>query len=139
MAQAEIKWTGRGEFVGTDSTRHSVVMSTQDEDNGTGMKPSELLLVALGGCTGVDVVSILRKRRHELTGLNIEVTGEQDPDPPWTYRKIHLEFTLSGRGLSEPAVERAIKLSEEKYCSISATISGVAEVTTSFRIIEDEA
>lgn len=139
MARAEIRWTGRGEFVGTDSTKHSVVMSTQDEENATGMKPSELLLVGLGGCTGVDVVSILRKRRQELTGLSIEVTGEQDPDPPWTYRKIHLEYTLRGKGLSEPAVERAIKLSEEKYCSISTTISGVAEVTTSFRIVEDEA
>ena len=138
MAQATIKWTGKGQFVGTDSTRHSVVMSTQDEDNATGMKPSELLLVALAGCTAVDVVSILKKRRQDLASLEIEATGEQDPTPPWVYRKIHLEYRLRGSGLSEEAVERAITLSEEKYCSIRATISDKAEVTSSYTIAQED-
>jgi putative redox protein len=138
VAKATVKWTGKGQFVGTDSTRHSVVMSTQDEENATGMKPSELLLVALGGCTGVDVVSILKKRRQNLTSLEIEVTGEQDADPPWVYRKIHLEYRLHGSGLSSKIVERAISLSEEKYCSIRVTIAGTAEVTSSYTIAEDD-
>jgi putative redox protein len=138
VAKATVKWTGKGQFVGTDSTRHSVVMSTQDEENATGMKPSELLLVALGGCTGVDVVSILKKRRQNLTSLEIEVTGEQDADPPWVYRKIHLEYRLHGSGLSSKTVERAISLSEEKYCSIRVTIAGTAEVTSSYTIAEDD-
>ena len=138
MAEATVKWTGKGEFVGTDSTKHSLIMSTQDEENGTGLKPSELLLLSLGGCTGVDVVSILKKRRQDLTGLEIDVTGEQDRDPPWTYRKIHLEYKIRGRGLSERAVERAIYLSEEKYCSVRSTILGTAEVTHSYTITEDE-
>jgi len=124
--------------VGTDSTKHSLVMSTQDEENGTGLKPSEVLLIALGGCTGIDVVSILKKGRRNLTGLEIQLTGEQDPDPPWTFRKIHLEYRLTGRGLSREAVERAIRLSEEKYCSVRATISGIAELTSGYTLVQDE-
>ena len=124
--------------MGTDSTKHSMVMSTQDEENGTGLKPSEVLLIALGGCTGVDVVSILRKARQNVTSLEIQLTGEQDADPPWTFRKIHLEYRLTGRGLSREAVERAIRLSEEKYCSVRATISGIAEVTSSYTLLQDE-
>lgn len=138
MAQATVKWTGSGQFVGTDSTKHCMVMSTQDEENGTGLKPTEVLLLALGGCTGVDVVSILKKGRQNLTGLEIQVTGEQDPDPPRTFRKIHIEYRLTGRGLSREAVERAIRLSEEKYCSVRATISGVAEVTSAYTLVQDE-
>jgi putative redox protein len=138
MAQATVKWTGGGQFVATDSTKHSLVMSTQDEENSTGLKPSELLLIAIGGCTGVDVVSILRKGRQNLTGLEIELTGEQDPNPPWTYRKIHIMYRLTGQGISKEAVERAIRLSEEKYCSVRATVSAVAEVTSGYTLLEDE-
>jgi len=138
VARATVKWVGKGEFVGTDSTRHSVVMSTQDEENATGMKPSEVLLVALGGCTGVDVVSILKKRRQDVTGLEIELTAEQDPDPPWTFRRISAHYTLRGSNLSESAVQRAIQLSEEKYCSVGTTLSGVAEMTSIFTILDDE-
>jgi putative redox protein len=138
VAQAIIKWTGGGQFVATDSTKHSLVMSTQDEENDTGLKPSELLLIALGGCTGVDVVSILKKRRQNLSGLEIQLTAEQDPNPPWTFRKIHLEYRLTGRGLSKEAVERAIRLSEEKYCSVQATISAIAEVTSGYTLLQDE-
>ncbi len=139
MAQVNVKWIGKGQFVGTDSTRHSLVMSTQDQQNGIGLKPADLLLVSLGGCTGIDVVSILGKRRQNLTDLEINVTAEQDSSPPWTFRRIHLAYTVYGKGLSKHTVERAIKLSKEKYCPVSATISAVAELTTSFRIIEDEA
>jgi len=138
VAQAIVKWIGKGQFMGTDSTKHSMVMSTQDEENATGLKPSEVLLVALGGCTGVDVVSILKKSRQELRDLEIELTGEQDPDPPWAFHRIHLEYTLRGPRLSEEAVARAIRLSEEKYCSVRATISGVAELSSSFTIVKDE-
>lgn len=138
MAEAMVKWTGSGQFVGTDSTKHSLVMSTQDEENGTGLKPSEVLLIALGGCTGVDVVSILKKARQNLASLEIQLTGEQDPDPPWTFRKIHVEYRLTGRGLSTETVERAIRLSEEKYCSVRATISEIVEVTSGYTLLQDE-
>jgi len=137
MAQVKVTWVEKGQFVGTDSTRHSLVMSTQDEENATGLKPSELLLLALGGCTGVDVISILRKKRQRVTGLEIHVTGQQDADPPWAFRQIHLEYVIRGRDLSEQAVKRAIQLSEERYCSVRATISGVAQITSSYRLVED--
>jgi putative redox protein len=136
MAHAKVTWFGGKQFVGVDSSKHSVVMSTQDEANATGMKPSELLLVALAGCTAVDVVQILEKKRQDLSGLEINVKGEQEQDPPWAYRHIHLEYVVSGRGIKEKAVADAIRISEEKYCSVRATVSGVAEVTTSFRVVE---
>jgi putative redox protein len=137
VAHATVKWKGDGEFVGTDSTRHSTVMSSGDGGLATGVNPSELLLIALGGCTAIDVVSILRKRREKLCSLEIRIEGEQDPDPPWKYNRIHLSYTLHGRELSEAGVRRAIKLSERKYCSVRATICGTAEVTSSYEIVSE--
>jgi putative redox protein len=133
-----VTWLHKRQFVGTDSTNHSVVMSSQDEDNAVGMSPSQLLLVGLGGCTGYDVVNILEKKRQHLTGLDITVTGEQEPFPPWTYRKIHIHYGLQGRGLKEKAIRDAIKISERKYCSVAATVRAAAEITFDYTIVEDE-
>ena len=133
-----VTWVQKRQFVGSDSSKHSVVMSSQDEENGTGMKPSDLLLVGLGGCTGYDVVDILLKKRQQLTGLEVVVTGEQDAEPPWPYRKIHVHYTLRGKGLREKAVQDAIALSEEKYCSVAATVRDVAEITNEYTIVEEE-
>jgi putative redox protein len=138
MAQARITWVEKKQFVGTGSTNHSLVISTQDEENATGLSPSELLLLALGGCTSVNVISILHKKRQVVTGLDVHITGQQDADPPWTFRQIHLEYVIRGREISEQAVQRAIQLSEEKYCSVGATISGVAQLTSSYRLVEDD-
>jgi len=135
-SHAQVKWVDKLEFVGTDSTRHSLVMSSQDEENGTGLKPSELLLLGLGGCTAVDVVNIMRKKRQAVTGLEINVRGEQDEDPPWTFRHIHLEYVVRGKGLSEKGLAQAIELSEEKYCSVKNSLA--CEVTSSYRIVEEE-
>jgi putative redox protein len=136
MANATVRWVTGKQFIATDSTRHSIVLSTADV--GVGMKPSELLLVALGACTAVDVVEILAKKRTTLTSLEIQVTGEQDVDPPWTFRKFHIHFYLKGKGLTEKAVAQAIQLSDEKYCSVAATVRGTAPITTDFEIIPDE-
>lgn len=135
---AQVIWFGKRQFVGIDGTKHSVVMSAQDEENGTGMSPAQLLLVALGGCTAYDVVSILEKKRQRLTGLEITVTGEQEADPPWPYRKIHVHYLVRGRGLQEKAVREAIELSEQKYCSVAATLRGSAEITYDYAIVEEE-
>ena len=132
MSNATVKWIGGKKFVGTDSTNHSVVISTPDE--GVGMKPSELLLVALAACTAVDVVEILAKKRLDLQSLEISANAEQDQDPPWTFRKVHLTYRLKGSNLTEKDVRQAIDLSEDKYCSVASTIRGVAEITTSFEI-----
>ncbi len=135
--QASVTWLKKRQFVGTDGSKHSVVMSSQDEENDVGMSPSQLLLVSLGGCTSYDVVNILEKKREPLTGLEVRVTGEQEPDPPWTYRKIHIAYIVRGQGLSEKAVRDAIKLSKEKYCSVAATLRGKAEITYDYTIVDE--
>jgi putative redox protein len=134
MGTATVKWIGGKQFVGIDSTKHSVVLSTPDE--GVGIKPSELLLLAAASCTAVDVVEILSKKRMPLAYLEISSSGEQDQDPPWTFRKIHLHYKVAGKGLTEKAVAQAIQLSEEKYCSVAATIRATAEIVTTFEILE---
>lgn len=131
---ATVKWIQKKQFVGIDSSHHAVILSTQDEGNGVGCKPSELLLIALASCAAVDIVTILAKKRAALSGLEIEVTGEQDAEPPWAFRKIHLIYHVCGSGLTDTVVEQAIRLSEEKYCSVAATVRGVAEITWEYRI-----
>jgi putative redox protein len=135
MGEVNVQWIGGERFAGFDSTRHSVVMSSARE--GVGMKPSDMLLVALGACSAVDVVNILRKKRLDLRRLDIKVSGEQEADPPWTFRKIKVEYTLAGTGLTDTAVEQAIALSEEKYCSVAATVRGRAVITHSYCIEEE--
>lgn len=137
MAQVSVRWLEKLQFVGTDSSKHSVVLSSQDDENGVGMKPSELMLVALGGCSAYDVVNILTKKRKKLTGLEVSVSAEQLPDPPWTFVKIHMSYRLRGRDLTEKAVQDAIKLSKDKYCSVGATLSASAEITYDY-VIEEE-
>ena len=133
MANATVKWVGSRTFVGSDSGNHSVVLSTSADD--VGMKPSELLLVALASCTAVDVVDILQKKRIDLKSVTIRISGEQDVEPPWAYNKIHLIYSLRGAGLDAAAAEQAIQLSEEKYCSVAATVSGKAAITWEYEIV----
>jgi putative redox protein len=133
MGTATVKWIGGKQFVGIDSTCHSVVLSTPDE--GVGIKPSELLLIAVASCSAVDVVEILNKKRMPLSFMEISSSGEQEAEAPWTFRKIHLHFKVSGANLTEKAVSQAIQLSEEKYCSVAATIRPTAEITTDFEIV----
>jgi putative redox protein len=135
--EATVTWLKKRQFVGTDGSKHSVVMSSQDEENGVGMSPSQLLLVSLGGCTAYDVVNILEKKREPITGLELHVTSEQEPDPPWTYREIHIQYTVRGKGLSEKAVHDAVALSEEKYCSVASTLRGSAQITYDIVIVDE--
>ncbi len=91
----------------------------------------------MASCTAVDVVEILAKKRTPLTYLEISSSGEHDQDPQWTFRKIHLHFKIKGKNLTEKAVEQAIQLSEEKYCSVAATIRPSAQITTDFEILPE--
>ena len=136
MATISVRWINERNFVGVDSTGHSVVLSGQK--NGIGVSPSQMLLVALAACSSVDVVEILEKKRKKLTLLEVTATGEQDRDPPWTYRKIHVKYRLGGKDLTAKAVEQAIRLSEEKYCSVAATVRGVAKISTEYEIVTAE-
>jgi putative redox protein len=132
---ATVQWLSGPRFGGIDSTNHSVVLSSQAE--GVGVKPSDMLMIALAACCAVDVVEILAKKRMPITSMEITTTGEQDADPPWTFRKIHLKCRLSGAGLTEKAVEQAVQLAEEKYCSVAATLRATVEITTEFQIIRE--
>jgi putative redox protein len=134
MGTAIVRWISGKQFIGIDSTRHSVLLSTPDE--GVGIKPSDLLLIAVASCTAMDVVEILSKKRMPLDHLEISCSGEQDQNPPWTFRKVHLRFIVGGKNLTEKAVAQAIQLSEEKYCSVAATIRATAQISTEFEILE---
>ena len=133
MPDVSVQWVCGHQFVGTDDTGHSVVLSGSKDQGG--VKPSQMLLVALASCTGVDVVDIMAKKRQPLSDLKIEVTGDRDPEPPWAYRRIRVHYIASGRHISEQALEKAIELSERKYCSVAATIRGVARIATSFEVM----
>jgi putative redox protein len=133
-----VVWLEKQQFVGIGSSKHSVVLSSQDDENGTGISPSDLLMLSLAGCTSYDVVSILYKKRQQLTGLQVTVTAEQDEDAPWIYRKMHVHYEVRGKGLREKAVQDAIELSETKYCSVAATLRETVCITYEYTIAEDE-
>ncbi len=136
MATTTVRWLNEQHFVGIDSGGHSVVLSGQE--NGIGVSPSQMLLVALASCSSVDVVEILKKKRMKLTLLEVTTSGEQDPEPPWAYRKIHVKYRIGGEGLTDKAVAQAISLSQEKYCSVAATVRGVAQITTEYEIVTSD-
>jgi putative redox protein len=100
----------------------------------SGPRPMQLLLIGLCGCTGMDVISILQKKRQAFTGLQVKATAERAEEHPRVYTQIHLEFVVTGEGVDPGAVERSIELSHTKYCSASAMLGETAEITTSFRI-----
>jgi putative redox protein len=132
MAGITAKWTGGKQFLATDDVGHFVVT----DQNGQGFKPPDLLLVALAGCAGIDVASILEKKRQIVSSIEVHVTKQNALDPPWTIEKIELEWVVRGKNLREKAVQDAVWLAEEKYCSVSASLT--SELVTNVRIINDE-
>lgn len=142
MGQVSIKWAGDDSrmFLGRDSLGRTVVAGNwqkPDEEGWTewrGAKASDLLVIALCSCSGYDVVDILQKQKVALTGLIVIADAEQAPEPPWPFVHIHLHYVVKGHDLDPKKVERAIKLSEEKYCSVAATIRGVTEITHDFEV-----
>jgi putative redox protein len=140
MADVDVTWVQGEQFVASGDGGHSIVLDAPGgHPTWQGFKPSELLLAALGGCTGVDVIDILRKKRQRVSGLRVTVHGEQAEDYPRAFVRIAVQYEVRGQNVSEAAVARAISLSEEKYCSVAATLRGVATITTSFTIVEDDA
>jgi putative redox protein len=136
MPTTTVRWVTGKQFVGTDSRNQSVVLS--GDDPARGVSPSQMLLIALSACTAYDVLDIMAKKRKPLTLLEIEANGEQNPEPPWAYRRIVLRYRVAGAELTEKAVRQAIDLSQEKYCSVAATVRGVAEIVTEIEIVPDE-
>src|SRR5690349_3970862 len=113
-------------FIGITPSGHAQTIETDSHRN-SAASPMELLLLALGGCTGVDVISILRKKRQHVSGYRIEVHGDRREEFPRAYTKLYVKRIVTGRGISEQAVARAIELSDQKYCSVAATLRGTAE------------
>jgi putative redox protein len=134
QGSATITWLHDHTFIGTDSTNHSVVISSPTD--GVGMRPSELLLVAIASCSAVDIVSILGKRRATVTGLAVQISGEQADEEPWPWHKIHIHYRVTGPDVQEKDVARAVELSEGKYCSVSATVKPTATITTSYEVLQ---
>jgi putative redox protein len=133
--KAVVELVGDDLFSGRTPSGHVVVIDTDRERN-SASSPMELLLVALGSCTGVDVVSILKKKRENVTGYSVEVRGQRRSEHPRSYKRMEVHHIVTGRNISERSVAQAIELSEQKYCSVAATLRPTAEIVSSFEIIE---
>lgn len=136
--KARVKWVGDAMFVGESGSGHAVVMDGPPEFGGRnlGIRPMEMMLLGMGGCSAFDVVLILKKARQAIEDCEVELSAERAEENPKVFTKIHIHFIVKGRGLKEAQVERAVKLSAEKYCSATIMISQVAEVTHDFEVIE---
>lgn len=128
-------------FVAESGSGHAMVIDAAPDIGGRnlGPRPMELLLMGLGGCTSIDVMLILRRSREQVTDCVVELEAERAPTDPKVFTSIHLRYIVTGRGLDRNKVERAIKLSEEKYCSATAILSGTAKITHSLDLVEDGA
>ena len=132
MTAVEVTWIQGDQFVASGDGGHCVVMDAPaGRDTWQGMRPTELLLAAVAGCTAVDVIDILRKMRQGVTGLRVTAQGYQRAEHPRAFERIQLQYEVRGSGISNSAVERAIELSHAQYCSVAATVSGVAQITSS--------
>jgi len=126
MIEAAVNWTDNDRFVGSATSRHSIVMDAASEK--TANSPMELVLLALCGCTASDVVGILRKKREQFTGLEVTAKAERAEGHPAVYTSIHLTYRVRGQ-VSQKAMEDAVRLSKEKYCSVSAMLEKTAKIT----------
>ncbi|HXW69594.1 MAG TPA: OsmC family protein [Dissulfurispiraceae bacterium] len=137
MMQANVRWVQGLQFVGKSGTNHEIQMDADAEYGGTdkGMRPMEMLLVAIGGCTGMDVTSILQKKRQQLNGIEIRVSGTNADTHPMKFTVIELEYIITGKDIPEAAVKKAIEASMEKYCSVKATLEGVAKINYRYTIV----
>jgi putative redox protein len=138
MVEAKMKWTGGLRFEGESLFGHPIAtdaaLSAGGDENG--YKPTELLLYGLAGCTGIDVLSILKKMKQELTGLEIEVKGHQPDQFPKPFNRIEVKYIFKGKNLDRAKVEHAVELSENKYCSVSQTLKGIANIIPTIEIQE---
>jgi len=125
-------------FVGESGSGHAVVMDGAPEHGGRdlGIRPMEMLLLGVGGCTAFDVVSILKKSRQAIVDCEVEVDSDRAEEVPKVFTRIHIHFIVSGNGLDPAKVEKAVNLSAEKYCSASIMLGKTAEITHDFEIVE---
>jgi len=139
MLSAKMKWTGGLKFEGTSAFGHKIITDGGKNAGGeeAGYKPTELLFFSIAGCAGIDVVRILEKQRQKLTSLEIEMTAHQDDNYPKPFHTIEVKFIARGENVDPKKLQRAIELSEEKYCVVSQTIKNETKIETSFEILPE--
>ena len=138
--KSTIKLVENMQFVGTADSGHAVVMDAPPSVGGsnTGSKPSELLLMAFGGCSGMDVMSILRKKKQDVTNFVMNVNGDTPEHHPRSFTGIHIEYIVTGRNIDEDAVKKAIDISLDKYCMVGNTIGKAAKITHSYKVVQED-
>ena len=136
--KTRVKWLDNMSFVGESGSGHSVVMDGPPEAGGRnlGVRPMEMLLLGIGGCSSFDIVSMLKKGKQDIIDCEVEISAERAETDPKIFTKIHLHFIISGNDLSEKRVARAIELSADKYCSASIMLGRVADVTHDYKLIQ---
>lgn len=136
--KARVKWVEDKSFLGMTESGHAVLMDGPPDAGGRnlGPRPMEMLLLGAGGCTAFDVVLILQKGRHAVSGCEVAIEAERAAADPKVFTKIHLHFVVSGKNLKAEAIERALKLSAEKFCSATIMLGKTATVTHDFELIE---
>ncbi|NWF52504.1 MAG: OsmC family protein [Nitrospirae bacterium] len=139
MLHAKVTYTNGLQFVGEASSGHAIVMDGDPAVGGhnTGLRPMELLLLGLGGCTGMDVISIMQKKQQNVTALEINIEGQKAENYPKKFTDIKIEFIIRGKNISEDAVKRSIDLSMNKYCSVKASLEGSAKINFLYKIIQE--
>ena len=136
MYTGTVTWSGEEQFHAVGPSGHALLIDA-DRDRNSGPGPMELLLLALGGCSGSDVISILKKKRQQVTGLSISLEGERAPEPPRVWTQIRIHFRVVGKGIDPRAVEHALELTRTKYCSVAATLAHTADIAWSYAIEEN--
>jgi putative redox protein len=136
--KARIKWVEKATFLGESGSGHSVVMDGPPESGGRdiGIRPMEMLLIGMGGCTAFDVVMILQRARQAVTDCVVEVSAERSDQVPRVFTSIHVHFVVRGDDLSDKQVARAVQLSAEKYCSASIMLGKAADITHDYEIVQ---
>ena len=136
--KARVKWVEGMTFIGESESGHAVVMDAAPDVGGRnlGPRPMEMLLLGTGGCSSIDVILILQKMRQQVSDCYVEIEAERAESEPKVFTKIHLHFVVKGKGIKAEAVEKAVKLSAEKYCSASIMLGATAAMTHDFEVIE---
>lgn len=139
MMEGKVTWNQDMTFSATSSSGHTITLDAAPEVGGKeqGPRPMELLLLGLGGCTGMDVISILRKMRQDVTGYEVVLKAERASDHPKVFTRILVEHVVRGRNLNADAVRRAVELSATRYCSASAMLGKVAQIEEAVRVVDD--
>lgn len=138
MTEAKVTYVNGLQFVAQGNSGHAIVMDGDPDFGGsnTGSRPMELLLMGLGGCSGMDIISVLKKKKQNVAGFEMNVKGEKAENHPKKFTAIHIEFIIKGKNISEEAVKKAVDISMEKYCPVKATLEGAAKITWDWKVEE---